>query len=89
MMMPANRNATKRGSILRYGRRMANPRFLWTTRSLFIIEVGKQMIGEEQQGSEQQNSSIDVGHWPDNQPKHEGQAQLDDREVGKENSPCP
>ena len=47
------------------------------------------MIGEEQQGGEQQNSSIDVGHRPDDQPQHNGQAQLDDREVGKENSPCP
>jgi hypothetical protein len=56
---------------------------------LFIIDIGEQMIGEEHQGSEQQNSSVYAGYRSDNQPEHEGQTQLDDREMGEEKSPCP
>ena len=47
------------------------------------------MIREEHQGSEQQNSSVYAGYRSDNQPEYEGQTQLDDREMGKENGPCP
>ena len=55
---------------------------------LFIIDEGEQMVGEEHQRGEEQNKSIYAGYRSNHEPEHEGQAHLDDREVGKEENPC-
>jgi len=47
------------------------------------------MVSEEHERAGKKNHPVHVRHRPDGEPQHDGQGELDDREVGEEKDPCP